>query len=368
MSKQLIYDIASLSNLERAYQKARSGTTKYDKEAMLFAENETDNLLKIQKSLLDGMYEFSGYIRFTVHEPVERIVDAPHFVDKIVQLAILFKVKETIYNMFIYDSYACIDKKGTHKAVERVSHFLRKSYWEYGEYTVIIKADVRKFFYSINRDVLKGELKRIFKKKLYCKRTFKLMCKIIDSTDIIDELGLPLGNVLSQLESNIYMNRVDQFCKRKLGLKYYVRYADDMVICVENREKAEQALQELNNFIESELKLKLNKRKTKIFPIDQGVNAYGFKIYRTHRLLRNDSKTVIKRKAKKLPRLLYQGRISQEKVEQIFNSWYGHARYASSRNFINKLLDKHDYIYLTHKDVIKVDMSKIYQRGDLYVS
>jgi len=94
LSKQLIYDIASLSNLERAYQKARSGTTKYDKEAMLFAENETDNLLKIQKSLLDGMYEFSGYIRFTVHEPVERIVDAPHFVDKIVQLAILFKVKK----------------------------------------------------------------------------------------------------------------------------------------------------------------------------------------------------------------------------------------------------------------------------------
>jgi len=230
----------------------------------------------------------------------------------------------------------------------------------YGDQSTIVKIDIRKFFYSIDRDILKIELKRLIDKKFNCEETFNIMCKIIDSAESISEKGLPLGNVLSQLEANIYMNIVDQYCKRVLGLKFYVRYADDIVIIVENKEKAKFLLNHLRIYIKNRLNLDLNENKSKIFPIEQGVNAYGFKIYRTHRLLRNDSKKVIKRKSKKMPRLLKEMRISQEKVEQIFNSWHGHARFGDSYNFMNKLIEKRGYIYLNRKGVIKVDMSKIF--------
>src|SRR5699024_4251415 len=183
------------------------------------------NLNKLRDDLVTGEYKFKGYKQFKVYEPKERVIDAPYHRDKIAQLAI-DKVLKGIYQpSFIYDSYACLDNKGTHKAVERVSYFMRKGAWEYGEDAYIIKLDIRKFFYSINRDILK----EILPKKIKCKETISLVYKIIDSADEIDPLGLPLGNTLSQLFTNVYMDRFDQYCKRVLQIKYYVRYADDVI-------------------------------------------------------------------------------------------------------------------------------------------
>jgi len=290
-----------------------------------------------------------------VHEPKERVIDAPHFKDKMVQLAINNVLKEVYQSCFIYDSYASLDNKGTHKCVDRIQHFMRKAKWEYGEDAYIVKIDVRKFFYTIDREVLK----RTLGKKIKCEKTLRLLYKIIDSAEDIDLIGLPLGNTLSQIDANIYMNKIDQYCKRKLRLRYYVRYMDDMIIVVKNKKKAKEARENVSSFIKSELKLNINKNKTKIFPINQGVNAIGFKIYTTHRLLRNSSKKKIKRKAKKMRHLLEEEKMKPEKAEQILNSWKGHADNGCSYNFIEKLLERNNHIYMNKKGVLKVDMSKL---------
>lgn len=355
MSTNLFNRIIDEKNIYSAYKKSLKGNNKYTNEAIEFAMNETYNLRKLRKSLIEETYEFDEYIRFTVYEPKERIIDAPHFKDKIVQLAINNILKTVYQPCFIYDSYASLDDKGTHKCVDRIQYFIRKAKWQYGEKAYIVKLDIKKFFYSIDRNILK----EILTKKVKCQKTLNLLYKIIDSADSIDEKGLPLGNTLSQLFANIYLNEVDQYSKRKLGIKYYIRYMDDTIIIVENKEKANEVKDLIIDFNNKKLNLRMNEKKSKIFPISQGVNAIGFKIHPTHRLLRNDSKKKIKRKAKKMKPLIETRRMTIEKAEQILNSWLGHSSHGDSHNFITKLINKNNHIYMNKKGVLKIDESKI---------
>lgn len=301
--------------------------------------------MQLQEELKNGTYEFGGYFEFMVYEPKERVINAPFYRDKIVQLAINNILKRVYQPSFIYDTYSCLDNKGTHACVERLSYFMRKAYWEYGDDAYIVKIDIKKFFYTIDRDILK----KLYAKKIICKDTLDLLYKIIDSAKIIDELGLPLGNTLSQISANVDLNETDQFAKRHLRLKYYVRYADDIVVIVKNKELAIEVLSQIKEYTEGKLNLKLNMNKSKIFPINQGVNAIGFKIHPAHMLLRNDSKKRIKQKLRKFKELLIDEKITIEKVEQILNSWYGHAEQSNSYKFVQALLGKFDYIELVNK-------------------
>jgi hypothetical protein len=344
----------------KAYRQTQKGKSKYRPEAIEFARDETYNLKQLQSELINGDYRFSGYCEFKVYEPKERIINAPRYRDKIVQIAILNILKDVFYHCFISDSYACIDNKGTHKCAKRINQMLRKARWEYGENAWIIKIDIKKFFYTIDRDILKSFLP----KKIKSERLLNLICHIIDSAKEIDALGMPLGNAISHIGSNIYMDKTDQYCKRKLRLKYYARYADDITIVVETKDKATEVLAKIDSFVENKLKLKLNAKKTKKFPISQGVNTVGYKIYGTHMLLRNDSKKKIKRKVKKMPRLISEGKITKRKAEQILNSWRGHASHGNSYNFTRKLLRDNKYIYKDKKDAFKINTKKLEVSND----
>lgn len=340
--EKLINKMLFIDNLEKAFNKSQKGKSKYDKEAIEFALDETYNLLQLKADIIFKKYKFSGYINFTVYFPKERPINAPHYIDKIVQLAMNNVLKEIYKPKFIYDSYACIDGKGTHACVKRTQYFMRKAKWEYGEDAFIVKIDVKQFFYAIVREILKQIIAQTIKEK----ETYELMCLIIDSADMIDILGMPLGNVLSQLCANIYLNTIDQYAKRNLGLKYYIRYMDDIVIIVKNKERAKEVLELIRVKVETELLLKLNENKSKAFPLAQGVNYIGFKIHPTHMLLRNESKRRIKQKLRKLKELMIEEKITVGKVEQILNSWHGHAQQANSYGFVQSLLQRFDYIEL----------------------
>lgn len=356
MPTNLYDEIPKDENMWAAYKQTIKGDNKYARQAIKFSMNETYNLQELTEELKGHSYRFGGYSRSVVYEPKERIIDAPRlFRDKIVQIAINTVLKRLYQPCFIYDSYACLDGRGTHKCVNRIQHFLRKAKWEHGPDAFIIKTDVKEFFYSIDRKILKG----ILRKKIRCKRTLALLDHIIDSADEISPIGLPLGNTLSQLFGNIYLNELDQYCKRKLRIRYYVRYMDDTIAVMPTKEEAQGTLLQMRDFIEEELSLSFNEKKTKIFPLDQGVNAVGFKIYPTHRLLRNDSKKKIKRKTKKMPGLIKNGRMTVEKGNQMLSSWQGHADNGSSYNFMNNLLSKRSFLYIDKKSNLRIDKLKI---------
>lgn len=350
----LYQKIISEENIRKAYKQVLRGNNKYCNEAIEFHRNETRNLNNLIKSLEDESYRFDGYTSFYVYEPKKRLINAPGFKDKIVQIAINNVLKHVYYKCFIKDSYGSIDFKGTHRCAERNSYFLRKAYWKWGAESYITYLDIEKFFYSINRDILKG----LYERKIGCQKTLWLLFEIIDSADKLGEKGLPLGNTISQLSANVYMNELDQFVKRKLRVKFYTRYMDDMMAISRDKEAAKEVMQKASSFIENKLDLRMNEDKTKIFPIEQGINSIGYKTYATHRLLRNQSKKKIKRKAKKIRIAIKEGRMTVEKAEQIFNSWHGHAKYCSSHNFINSLIEKNDYLTLTDRG-IKIIKNKI---------
>lgn len=347
MSTLLFNEIFSLENMEKAYKQSLKAEGKYKHEALIFQRNETINLERLRNSLFDRSYKFSGYNTFKVYEPKERVINAPHYKDKIVQLAMNNVLKEIFVPTFISDSYACMDNRGTHKAVERVQRNLKKGAWEFGQQAYICKVDVSKFFYSIDRDILK----RLYRKKIKEADVLWVMDAVTDSGALVDDVGLPLGNTMSQLCANIYMDALDQYCKRYLKYKYYVRYADDVVIVLPNKESALKAQKLCADFLDERLNLRINPKKTQIFPIRQGVNCFGFKIYTTHRLLRDSSKKKLKRKIKKMPYLIAKEKMTIDKANQMLASWSGHARYASSINFAQSILDKRPYTKLENKSL-----------------
>ena len=337
MTKNLFEKAIDYNNLKESYKRTQFGKRKYKKEAILFDMARERNLVKLWRELKNETYIPSDYIEFKVYEPKERIINAPKIRDKIVQFSVHTVLQDVYYSKFINSSYACLEGRGTHRAVNKVQHNIRHCKWKNGG-GWILKMDVAKFFYSINRDILK----RIIRKKIKDKKFLVLLDKIIDSSPE-GKKGIPLGNVTSQDFANIYLNEVDQYAKRYLGLKYYVRYMDDIIIVVPTKEEAQDARDKIIKFLDEKLDLKTN-NKTKIFPIEQGVNAYGFKIFTTHKLVRNSAKSAMKRRIKAMDRKIQSGEISEKYVQNCVSSWLGHARHSNSYNLSKKIFNKYKYI------------------------
>jgi hypothetical protein len=229
---------------------------------------------------------------------------------------------------------------------------LRKSQlcqWEHGG-GWIVKLDVSKFFYSIDRDLLKT----LYRKRIKDADFLQVLDVIVDSSPC-GATGVPLGNATSQNFANITLNELDQYCKRWLGLKWYVRYMDDVIVVLPTRETAKDTLEKLTAFITDRLHLKINEKKTKIFPLSQGVNAYGYKIYTSHVLIRDQSKRAMKRRLKAMARKL--GELPEQeqtayskRIEMSVGSWLGHARHSNSYNLARKLLWNHPNLTAEHPD------------------
>lgn len=330
--------IINFKNLQYAYKRVIKGERKFRKDAILFSMLEDVNLVRLWNDLRTGQYRVGEYVRFKVYEPKERWVSAPRVRDKIVQFATHNIIKDVYANVFISDSYACLEERGTHKAVDTVQKYMRIAEREFGD-PWIIKFDISKYFYTIDRDILKG----LLRKKIACKKTLWLLDLIIDSSPE-GERGIPLGNVTSQDFANIYLNELDQFVKRFLKVRYYVRYMDDSIAIVDGRDNAKRILNKMKNFIENRLNLAANPKKSQIFPLKQGVNAYGYKIWTTHRLVRDESKRAMKRRIKAIDRKLKSGEIELYDVKQAVNAWLGHARHSNSYNLAKRIFAPYPYI------------------------
>lgn len=308
--------ITSQDNLTDAFYKTQAASNKFKTGSLIFEENITKNLINLRQELVEQSYLPGNYHSFYVYEPKQRLIYAPVFRDKIVHHAINNILKDIYINSFIPTTFACIEGRGVYSALKQLKHYVstsRDSDW-------VVKLDMKQFFYSINHN----SLKRVLRKKIKCQKTLNLLDRVIDSSPI--NPGLPLGNLTSQIFANIYMNEVDQYCKRQLGLKKYIRYMDDIIIIVPTKIKAAQTIKSVARLILS-LNLLLNK-KSKIFPITQGINSLGVKISKNYCLLRKSSIDTIK-KIIKLKNVL-----SVSKFEQRVNSWKGHAVNANISNFI----------------------------------
>lgn len=283
-----------MENLLEAWREFVVGK-KLRKDVEDFQRHLMNNIISLHKDLETKTYKHSSYEAFNISDPKPRNIHKAKVRDRLLHHALYRKLYPFFDKTFIADSYSCRVGKGTHKALERFKSFSNKVSKNNTKTVWILKCDIRKFFASIDQEVLL----RILNSYIPDKDIISILSEIIGSFYSTEKgKGLPLGNLTSQLLVNIYMNEFDQFVKHKLKAKYYIRYADDFVIFSENKNKLEDLLLCIRVFLCEKLKLELHPNKVFIKTLASGVDFLGWVNFSDHRVLRTATKRKMFRKLK----------------------------------------------------------------------
>jgi RNA-directed DNA polymerase len=329
--KNLYPKIYDFDNLHLAYLKARR-CKRYRHDVLRFSANLEENLINIQNHLIWKTYRTGRYRFFTVYEPKERLIASLSFRDRVVHHALHNIIEPIFERSMIHDSYACRSEMGVLSGVQRTTRFLRDSTRRWGR-VYCLKGDVKKYFPSVHHETLK----QIIRKRIACPDTLEMIDRIIDSTG--DEVGMPIGNLTSQLFANVYLNELDHFIKEECGVKYYIRYMDDFVVLYDDKRAMKNLLESVDYYLRVALRLRLND-KTQIFPVGpRPIDFLGYRIWPEYRLLRKGNLRRTRRKLKKLARLYAIGQISLVDIQPSIVSWIGHAQHADSWRVRNKILN-----------------------------
>lgn len=294
--------ICDIKNLELAEKRARRGKSK-QYGVKLFDENKQDNLINLHHILLNKEYKTSKYKIFKLFDKKEReIYQLPYYPDRILHHAVMNVVEDTFVKCFTSDTYSCIKKRGIHRCFYK----LKKSLKDINGTKYCLKVDIKKFYPSINGEILKKLLRKKFKDQDF----LNLLFEIIDSNS-----GLPIGNYLSQYFANFYLTYFDHWIKENLKVKYYFRYCDDIVILGDNKNDLRNILYKIIEYLYLNLDLKLSNYQ--IFPVEsRGIDFIGYKFYHNYVLLRDS----IKRSFIKMIKYNY-----NEKSISSYNGWCIHA-------------------------------------------
>lgn len=293
------YDnIISVENLLLSWQEFVCGK-RNKKDVIEFSAYLMDNILDLRQELLDKTYKHSQYEAFVINDPKTRSIHKAKVRDRLLHHAIVKVLYPYFDKRFIYDSYSSRLGKGTHKAIERLNYFGTKASQNNTKTVWVLKCDVWKFFASIDQQVLR----KILKKDIQDSDTLWLLGQVIDSfqTENSLALGLPLGNLTSQLLVNVYMNEFDQFVKHVLKIKYYIRYADDFVILSTNKDYLVDFLSRIDIFLRERLKLTLHPNKVSIKTLASGIDFLGWVNFPKHRVLRTSTKRRMLKNIKQFP-------------------------------------------------------------------
>lgn len=272
----LFDECLSLQALYAAYLRARRGKRK-TLSVMLFERDLGANLQALHDELHAGTFKPQPYRHFLVMEPKPRQISAPAFRDVVAQHAIYAVVNPIFDRTFIHDNYGCRVDKGTHRASDRTQQYLRQAKPD----GFTLQLDVRRFYYTIDRSILR----RLIERKIKDKRLVELMMMFAD--DGKGALGVPIGNLLSQLYALIYLDPLDHFIKRQMKVGRYVRYVDDFILWCDTRSEAIERRDTIVDFLASNLGLALS--RWTIAPVKRGVNFVGFRTWRGRRFVRKHS-------------------------------------------------------------------------------
>ncbi|OGJ60711.1 hypothetical protein A3C37_00765 [Candidatus Peribacteria bacterium RIFCSPHIGHO2_02_FULL_53_20] len=261
---------------------------------MTFSLHLMDNIVSLHWELKKKTYRHGPYHAFGINDPKPRHIHKASVRDRLVHHAVYRKLYTFFDSVFIHDSYSCRKNKGTHRAMNRFRQFGRRVSRNNTRTAWVLKCDIRKFFANINHDILM----RILRRRVTDNDTLWLLQQVITSFHAGGrrEVGLPLGNLTSQLFVNIYMNVFDQFAKRTLKARHYIRYADDFVFLHPDRAHLERLLLGIAEFLESELRLSLHPNKVTIKTFSSGVDFLGWVHFSDHRVLRTATKKRMFRK------------------------------------------------------------------------
>ncbi len=301
MRSQFRHGIQSISdpeNLFSAWKEFLSGkSSKADVQA--FARNVADNILELSDELGKATYKHGSYHEFSIADPKPRLIHKALVRDRVLHHAVYRQLYPFFDNTFIADSFSCRINKGTHKALDRFQTFGRKVSRNNTRTCWILKCDIKKFFASIDQSILLDILKQYIPNQ----DILALLQEIIGSFLLGKQgIGLPLGNLTSQLFVNVYMNEFDQFVKHKLRVKYYLRYADDFALFSENKNELIALLSQMQQFLTERLHLTMHPQKIFLQTLASGVDFLGWVHFPQHRVLRTTTKKRMFRRLRENPK------------------------------------------------------------------
>lgn len=336
-----IFDkITTFDALYAAYLSARKGKRK-SWPCRHFEKNLEGNLFQIQNELRRGEYRSGPYRSFYVTEPKRRKITAlKYFRDRVVQHAIVKTIEPIWEARFVGHSYACRVGKGTHAGADKAQQMLRECLHAHGK-LYVLKADIRKYFASIDHDALLG----LLRKRLRDQRLLAVIENIVRSYSEPETpgKGLPIGNLTSQLFANIYLDAFDQWMKCRKRERWYIRYMDDFVVIHPNKQHLQALRAESERWLLDNLELKTN-RKTGVFPVrhrgGRGLDFLGYHLWPHGRRLRKASLKRFGRQLKQWQSDYSHGEIELADINENLHSWVNHARHGGAVPAIVNMLGK----------------------------
>jgi len=328
-------------NLRAAYQNASRGKRGHAPAAefeMLLA----DNLLEIQSELQENTYQPGRYHSFYIHEPKKRLISAAPFRDRVVHHALCNITTPYFEQRFISTSYANRVGKGTHRALWECQRLARC-------YQYVLQCDVTQFFPSIDHALLRNALQNM----LPDSSVIWLIDKILESGQGVlseeykmvyfpgDEQsasnrprGLPIGNLTSQWWANCYLDQLDQYVKRELGCRAYLRYVDDFLLFGDEKQVLWNWRKGIVERLKS-LRLTIHELTALPRPVAAGIKFLGFVIFPEKRLLKREKGIAYQRKLKLLMRTA-----SEETLKASVQGWINHLRYGDTWGLRRAILFK----------------------------
>ncbi|OGZ29575.1 MAG: hypothetical protein A2835_00160 [Candidatus Niyogibacteria bacterium RIFCSPHIGHO2_01_FULL_45_28] len=314
-------EIIGVENLLEAWQEFVRGK-RAKRDVQEFSLRLMNNIFSLHQDLANHTYKHGAYQAFKINDPKPRDIHKASVRDRLLHHAVYRKLYPFFERVFIADSFSCRLGKGTHKAINRFRAFAYKVGKNNTKTCWILKCDIKKFFASIDHKILK----EILAKHIADKNTLWLLDEIIDSfRSVREEVGLPLGNLTSQLLVNIYMNEFDRFVKHKLKAKFYIRYADDFILLSDDRKWLEDRVEPIKELLKNNLKLEIHENKIQIKTLSSGVDFLGWVHFPDHRVLRTKTK---KRMFK---------RITVSSAPETMNSYLGLLKHGNTKKIVSSL-------------------------------
>jgi len=296
--KNLFSQITSLENLFTAWDEFKKDK-RHKKDVQAFEFHLEQNIFKLHRDLLTKKYTHLPYTSFFICDPKVRHIHKATVRDRVLHHA-LFQILNPLFDKsFIPTSFSCRIDKGVHKGVLAMEQMIRAESRNFTRPCFVLKCDVQKFFDSVNHQILLDTLQ----KKVVDQNTMWLLRQIVESftttqTTLFDYQGLPIGNLTSQLFANVYMNKLDQFMKHNLRVRYYARYTDDFVIISTDESYLKSLIEPIRSFLGDVLRLKIHPKKISIRTCHRGIDYLGFISFPHYRLLRNKTRHRLFRKLK----------------------------------------------------------------------
>lgn len=337
MSCHTYEEIVNLDNLLEAWKEFVRGK-RGRRDVQEFQQDLMHHVIALHRDLADKTYKHSAYQAFNISDPKPRRIHKASVRDRLLHHAIYRQLYPYFEKRFISNSFSCRLGKGTHKGFVALEHMARKVSKNYTKQCHVLKCDIRQFFASIDHDILIDILNTHIQDKDF----MWLLTEIIESFNgrertLFNRKGLPLGNLTSQLFTNVYMNVFDQFVKHKLKAKYYARYTDDFVFVSSDKDYLESLVPKIRQFLKGQLALDLHPHKVTIRSIHQGADFLGYVTRPHYRVVRTRTQRRMTRGFSEKLEAYKAGDASQEEVEQSLASYIGVLSHANAYRFTEEL-------------------------------